>query len=61
MQSGSLAKNDGFFSDHTMQWVDFNVKDLFKSEKIVPLTLNSREFVLTNAKKSMLFKINLKS
>ena len=33
IKSGSLEENDGFFSDHTMQWVDLNVKDLFKSGK----------------------------
>ena len=50
IKSGSLEENNGFFSDHTMQWVDLNTKDLFKSEKVVPSALNTREFVLTNTK-----------
>ena len=55
IKSGSLEENNGFFSDHTMQWVDLNTNDLFKSERVVPSALNTREFVLTNAKKKTCF------
>ena len=51
IKSGSLEENDGFFSDHTTQWVDLNAKDLFKFERVVLSALNTREFVLTNTKK----------
>ena len=56
IKSGPLEENSDFFSNQTMQWVDLNVKDLFKSEKVVPGALNTREFVLTNAKKKHAFQ-----
>ena len=33
IKSGSLEENDGFFSDHTMQWVDLNTKDFSSPRK----------------------------
>ena len=56
IKSGPLEENDGFFSDHTMQWVDLNTKNLFKSEIVVPIALNTREFVVTKAKKKHAFQ-----
>ena len=56
IKSRSLEENNGFFSEHTMQWVDLSTKDLFKSKRELPSALNTRDFVLTNAKKKHAFQ-----
>lgn len=59
IQSGSLQQDEGVLSDHTLQWVDFDPKLLFRNTALVPMTVGERQFTLTNAKKKHLFQEKL--
>ena len=59
VKSGALASQEGVLSDHTMQWVDLDVKLLFKNKSYIPMKPCEREFTLVNAKKKRTFQEEL--
>eukprot|EP01082_Thalassiosira_pseudonana_P016104 g13603.t1 g13603 contig9:20890-21486(+) len=46
VQGGSLGMHAGLFSDHTLQFVDFDQRKLFRNETYTPLTVQERQFTL---------------
>ena len=59
VKSGSLEESDGLFSDHTIQWADFNTKRLLGCYRVVPLGRSTCEFLLVKAKKKHDFQDKL--
>ena len=59
VNSGSLEESDELFSDHMLQWADFNIKRLLGCDRVVPLGRNTREFLLVTAKKKHTFQDKL--
>lgn len=56
IKSGSLAIHDGVcFSDHTLQFIDFDCKKLFNTDDITPYATYDREFKLKDTKKKEKF------
>ena len=54
VKSGSLGSDEGVsYSDHTLQFVDFDCKKLFGAEKTVPYATYEREFKLKDTKKKL--------
>ena len=60
IKSDSLGESDGLFSDHTLQWADFNIKRLLGCDRVVPLGGNTRKFLLVNAKQKHAFQDKLR-
>ena len=59
VKSGSLGSGDGVsFSDHTLQFVDFDCKKLFGVTKTAPHATYEREFKLKDTKKKINFRKN---
>ncbi|KAL7550562.1 hypothetical protein ACHAWF_015354 [Thalassiosira exigua] len=59
IKSGSLALHDGIFSDHTMQWVDFDQDILFGDEAVDRVPPPSRQFTMMQARKKKDFQDKL--
>ncbi|KAL7549105.1 hypothetical protein ACHAWF_014298, partial [Thalassiosira exigua] len=59
IKSGSLALHDGIFSDHTMQWVDFDQDILFGDETADRVPPPSRQFTMMQARKKKDFQDKL--
>jgi|EP01082_Thalassiosira_pseudonana_P005944 hypothetical protein len=59
VQGGSLGIHEGLFSDHTLQFVDFDQRRLFRNNAYVPLTRQERQFTLKNAIKKNAFLTKL--
>eukprot|EP00970_Alexandrium_tamarense_P011192 scaffold2391_cov126-Alexandrium_tamarense.AAC.1 len=55
VQGGSLGMHEGLFSDHTLQFVDFDQKRLFRNETYTPLSVQERQFTLNNSIKKNAF------
>jgi hypothetical protein len=55
IQGGSLGMHEGLFSDHTLQFVDFDQRRLFPNEAHTPLIRQERQFTLKNAIKKNAF------
>jgi hypothetical protein len=56
IKSGSLAIHDGVcFSDHTLQFIDFDCKKLFNTDDITLYATYDREFKLKDTKKKEKF------
>ena len=51
VKAGSLGLHDGILSDHTMQWVDFDISALFQGELHNPTHPCERQFTLTQTRK----------
>jgi hypothetical protein len=47
--------HEGLFSDHTLQFVDFDQKRLFRNETYTPLSVQERQFTLNNSIKKNAF------
>ena len=52
---GILGSQEGNFSDHSMCYIDFDSKTLFRGVVNRPIDLTSREFMLTQADKVLTF------
>ncbi|KAL7504073.1 hypothetical protein ACHAXN_001778 [Cyclotella atomus] len=56
VKSGSLGSNEGVsYSDHTLQYVDFDCKKLFGAESTLPYATYEIEFKLKDTKKKLKF------
>ena len=53
-KSGSLGLHKGLISDHTMQWADFGMNELFGGQLYNPALLSERQFTIDNVKKEEL-------
>ena len=53
IKSGALGLHDGVsFSDHTLQFLDFDIQWLFNSESTPPISRYEREFPIRHCVKS---------
>ena len=60
LKSGSLASHDGVsYSDHTLQFIDFDTKMLFDVEATVPFATYEREFRMKDHRKREKFLTKL--
>ncbi len=59
VQAGSLGLHEGILSDHTMQWIDFDIQALFGNKTYTPMLPSDRQFTLQNAKKKHKFQEKL--
>ena len=59
-RSGQLALHEGYMSDHTMGWADFNTIALFQNTAYQPERSERRQFVLTNKEKKRQFQEKLR-
>jgi hypothetical protein len=59
MGCGACGLQDAMHSDHTMQWVDLDIRKLFRNKAYEPVCRFSREFRLSNVIKKRAFQEKL--
>ena len=59
-KSGYLALHEGYMSDHTLGWIDFNTISLFRNTAYLPEGPESRQFTLTNKEKKRQYQEKLR-